>query len=85
MWWRMLSPAMLLTAVTAAIEQGAWGHYQLSNPPFLSAAFGYDAQQITLFFAIVPARSRGGDNAILPHPFSFVWRIPIGTENDSAE
>jgi TctA family transporter len=28
---------MLLTAVTAALEQGAWGHYQLSNPPYILA------------------------------------------------
>ena len=40
MWCSMLSPGMLLTAITAGIEQGAWGHYQLSNPPFLQAAFG---------------------------------------------
>jgi hypothetical protein len=29
MWRRMLSTGMLLTALTGALEQGAWGHYQV--------------------------------------------------------
>eukprot|EP01052_Picozoa_sp_SAG31_P008137 SAG31_NODE_403_length_16150_cov_12.566588_12_plen_174_part_00 len=54
MWWQMFSVSMLLTAITAGMEQGAWGHYQLSNPPFLTKSFGFSATSVSLFFAICP-------------------------------
>jgi hypothetical protein len=41
MWWRLCTPGLLLTGITTAMEQGAWGHYQLSNPPFLVRFFDF--------------------------------------------
>jgi len=41
MWWRLCTPGLLLTGITTAMEQGAWGHYQLSNPPFLVQFFAF--------------------------------------------
>ena len=42
MWWQLCTPGLLLTGVTTGMEQGAWGHYQLSNPPFLVQSFQFD-------------------------------------------
>ena len=41
MWRRLFTPGLLLTGITTAMEQGAWGHYQLSNPPFLVQFFDF--------------------------------------------
>ena len=41
MWWQLCTPGLLLTGITTAMEQGAWGHYQLSNPPFLVQYFHF--------------------------------------------
>lgn len=41
MWWQLCTPGLLLVGITTGMEQGAWGHYQLSNPPFLVRHFQF--------------------------------------------
>ena len=58
MWWRLFTPGLLLTGITAAVEQGAWGHYQLSNPPFLVRFFDFGpVRALSKLASLLPCRS----------------------------